>query len=128
MSVAEQRYRAVLAVIGDGGGVRGRRSMGVSRRTLNAWLARCEQDGLEGLVDRSRRPARYPHQMDPAVQVAVLEARRRHPGWGPRRLVYELKRQGLSTSESGVVASATTTERSPTGRASSTSTAAKSPS
>jgi hypothetical protein len=28
--------------------------------------------------------------MAAAAQVAVLEARRRHPGWGPRRIVHEL--------------------------------------
>lgn len=101
--MAEQRYKAVLAVIGDGRQVSEvAAAWGVSRQTLHAWLARYEHDGLEGLVDRSHRPAGCPHQMDPAVEVAVLEARRRHPGWGPRRIVYELKRRGLSASESGV--------------------------
>jgi transposase len=49
MSVTEQRYQAVLAVIGDGRTVtevaaRWR----VSRQTVHAWLARYEADGLEG--------------------------------------------------------------------------------
>src|SRR6476660_9950607 len=102
-SVAEQRYKAVLAVIGDGRQVSEAASAwGVSRQTLHAWLARYEQEGLEGLVDRSHRPHACPHQMDPAVEVAVLEVRRRHPGWGPRRIVHELARQGLSCTESGV--------------------------
>jgi transposase InsO family protein len=103
MSVAEQRYKAVLAVIGDGRQVsEAAAAWGVSRQTLHAWLARYEQEGLEGLVDRSHRPHACPHQMDPAVEVAVLEVRRRHPGWGPRRIVHELARQGLSCTESGV--------------------------
>src|SRR6476619_4451337 len=81
MSVAEQRYKAVLAVIGDGRQVsEAAAAWGVSRPTLHAWLARYEQEGLEGLVDRSHRPHACPHQMDPAVEVAVLEVRRRHPG------------------------------------------------
>jgi len=29
----------------------------VSRQTLHAWLARYEVEGLDGLVDRSHRPA-----------------------------------------------------------------------
>jgi transposase len=58
MSVAEQRYKAVLAVIGDGRQVSEvAAAWGVSRQTLHAWLARYEHDGLEGLVDRSHRPA-----------------------------------------------------------------------
>jgi hypothetical protein len=33
--------------------------------------------------------------MDPAVEVWVLEARRRNPDWGPRRLVHEAFRAGV---------------------------------
>jgi len=42
--------------------------------------------------------------MDPAVEVWVLEARRRNPGWGPRRLVHEASRAGVDPvpSRSGV--------------------------
>jgi transposase InsO family protein len=42
--------------------------------------------------------------MDPAIEVWVLEARRRNPDWGPRRLVHEATRQGLHPipSRSGV--------------------------
>ena len=48
MSVAEQRYKAVLAVIGDGRtATEVARDWGVSRKTLHAWLARYEVAGLE---------------------------------------------------------------------------------
>ena len=42
--------------------------------------------------------------MDPAIEVWVLEARRRNPDWGPRRLVHEASRNGLDPvpSRSGV--------------------------
>jgi transposase InsO family protein len=33
--------------------------------------------------------------MDPSIEVWVLEARRRNPGWGPRRLVHEAARVGV---------------------------------
>ena len=75
MSVTEQRYKAVLAVIGDGRTVSEvATDWGVSRRTMHRWLARYEGDGLEGLNSRSHRPARCPHQMPPAVEAMVLEA------------------------------------------------------
>jgi transposase InsO family protein len=105
LSVAEQRYKAVLAVIGDGRSITEvAGSWGVSRQTLHDWLVRYERAGLEGLVDRSHRPASCPHQMPAVVEVAVLEARRKHPGWGARRIVFELGRAGVSPvpSESGV--------------------------
>jgi transposase InsO family protein len=103
MSVAEQRYKAVLAVIGDGRTVTEvAASWEVSRQTLHTWLARYEDGGLEALADRSHRPRSCPHQMDASCEVAVLEARRRHPGWGPRRIVHELAKAGITASESGV--------------------------
>ncbi|WP_139210089.1 helix-turn-helix domain-containing protein, partial [Microlunatus flavus] len=79
LSVAEQRYQAVLAVIKDGRTVTEvAAAVGVSRQTLHAWLGKYEAGGLEGLADGSHRPAGHPRQMSASVEVAVLEARRAH--------------------------------------------------
>ena len=105
ISVAEQRYQAVLAVISDGLSISQVASkVGVSRQTVHAWLARYEAQGLEGLKDRSHRPDRCPHQMPAAVEAAVLELRRSRPYWGPRRLVFELAKRRVAPvpSESAV--------------------------
>jgi transposase-like protein len=94
MSVAEQRYKAVLAVIADGRTVTEvARDWGVSRQTMHVWLARYEE-GLEGLSNRSHRPAHSPHQMPAAWEAKVLETRRAKPYWGARRLALELTRKG----------------------------------
>ena len=103
--MVEQRYQAVRAVIADGRTVTEVAGQwGVSRQTLHAWLARYEAAGLEGLADRSHRPAACPHQMPAAVEAQVLELRRARPYWGPRRLVGELRRHGVDQvpSESAV--------------------------
>ena len=105
MSVTEQRYKAVQGVLADGrtvSEVAGQWS--VSRRTMHRWLARYEGEGLEGLGDRSHRPVHCPHQMPAAVEVMVLEMRRAHAYWGPRRIAFELARKGVepAPSESGV--------------------------
>lgn len=105
MSVVEQRYQAVLAVIRDGIPiVQVARRFDVSRQAVHRWLRRYEDQGLGGLADRSHRPPRCSHQMAPAVEVWVLEARRRNPEWGPRRLVHEASRSGIepAPSRSGV--------------------------
>lgn len=109
LSVAEQRYLAVLAVISDGETVTDVAArFGVSRKTVHAWLAKYEAGGLEGLGDRSHRPVGCPHQMAAVVEVAVAEMRRAHPTWGPRRLVFELAKRPVQLngkpvpSESGV--------------------------
>src|SRR5919112_6459990 len=100
MSVAEQRYRAVLAVISDGRTVTEvAAAVGVSRQTLHFWLGRYESDGLDGLADRSHRPTAHPQQMPPTVEAAVLEARRAHPSWGARRVVIELAGKGVTTNK-----------------------------
>lgn len=97
LSVAEQRYQAVLAVIADGLSVsQVAEKTGVSRQTIHAWLARYEAEGLEGLVDRSHRPASCPHQMRAEVEAALLELRRSRPYWGPKRLVFELSKRGVA--------------------------------
>jgi transposase len=57
LSVAEQRYQAVLAVISDGLSISlVAEKVGVSRQTLHTRLARYEVEGLDGLMDRSHRP------------------------------------------------------------------------
>ena len=92
--MAEQRYQAVMAVIGDGLSIsQVAEKLGVSRQTLHTWLARYEASGLDGLVDRSHRPVSCPHQMPAVVEAALLELRRSRPYWGPRRLVFELAKR-----------------------------------
>ncbi len=91
-----QRYQAVLAVLEDGlmvTEVAGK--IGVSRQTRHAWLRRYAQGGLDALADRSHRPRSCPHQMDPQVQVRLVELRQAHPTWGPDRLLYRLERENV---------------------------------
>jgi transposase InsO family protein len=93
LSVQEQKYQAVLAVLSDGRSVSEvAERWGVSRQSIHAWLRRYEDLGLAGLEPRSRRPGSCPHQMSGVVEARILELRRTHPGWGPRRILYELQR------------------------------------
>jgi transposase-like protein len=101
LSVAEQRYEAVRAVIVDGETVTDVAArFGVARKTVHVWLACYEARGLEGLGDRSHRPRSCPHQMPAAVEVAPVELRVAHPFWGPRRLSFELGKCEMPVSES----------------------------
>ena len=66
LSVMEQRYQAVLAVVQDGWKVTEvAERLGVSRQAVHAWIARYEQGGLPALADRSHRPGTCPHQIAP---------------------------------------------------------------
>jgi putative transposase len=63
------------------------RRYGVSRKTGYKWIERFETAGLEGLRERSRAPHACPHRIEPLVARAILDARRQHPSWGPRKLL-----------------------------------------
>ena len=60
---------------------------GVSRKTGYTWIDRYLTHGPQGLEERSRRPAPSPRQTPDHVVAAILEARRRHPSWGAKKLV-----------------------------------------
>ena len=60
---------------------------GVSRKTGYKWLARFEEDGKRGLTDRSRAPHSCPHKIPVAVAELLCAGRRKHPDWGPEKLI-----------------------------------------
>ena len=61
LSVAQQRYQAVLAVIEDGLQVsEAAAKFGVTRQALLSWLSRYAEGGLEALADRPHRPRSCP--------------------------------------------------------------------
>ena len=97
ISKMEQRYDAVTMVMRDGFSITDvAAKFNVSRQTVYRWLAKYEEGGLEALADESHRPLHVPHQMDGLIEVRVLDMRRRHHLWGPKRIHFELKKEGLN--------------------------------
>src|ERR1035441_9512082 len=92
----EQRYDAVTMVMREGFSITDiAAKFNVSRQTVYRWLAKYEAGGLEALADESHRPHHVPHQMIGVLEVRVLDMRRRHPLWGPKRIQFELKKAGV---------------------------------
>ena len=60
---------------------------GISRKTGYKWLERFESEGPVGLGDRSRRPHRSPNRTAEDIQALLIEVRRKHPRWGPEKLL-----------------------------------------
>lgn len=58
----------------------------ISRKTGYKWLDRFEHGGRAALHDRSRRPHHSPGAIADTVVEALVEARRRKPHWGARKL------------------------------------------
>jgi transposase len=96
LSVMEQRYQAVMAVIQDGWKVSEvAQHLGVARQSVHNWIARYEEGGLPRLADRSHRPHSCAHQIAPELEAVICELRRKHPGWGPRRIEHQLAKQSI---------------------------------
>lgn len=66
-------------------------SYGISRRVGYKWLTRFLVEGDRALEDRSRRPRTSPWAIAPDVATLLLTARRRHPTWGPRKILAYLR-------------------------------------
>lgn len=63
---------------------------GISRKTGYKFLERFERDGPEGLKDRPRVAHHFPHQTDREIVEPLLDFRRQHPDWGPKKVVTRL--------------------------------------
>ncbi|MEA3511213.1 MAG: helix-turn-helix domain-containing protein [Actinomycetota bacterium] len=95
LGVVEQRFQAVLEVLGGASVSDVARRYGVVRQTVHRWLRKYAESGVSGLADRSSRPHSCPHQMTPQVEARVVEMRRAHPGWGSRTIRYWLADEGV---------------------------------
>ncbi len=66
---------------------------GVSRKTIYKWIRRYEKQGLGGLVDQSRRPRSSPMRTSAEAVLEMIQLRKEHPTWGPKKIVAVLARR-----------------------------------
>jgi transposase len=81
------------------------RVFGIHRSTYYVWKRRVERHGLEILRPRERRRPRLPNQLSPFVEERIVAFALGHPGFGPRRIASELRRErwgGIVVSHNGV--------------------------
>lgn len=64
----------------------------ISRQKGYKWLDRYEDEGVDGLRDRSRRPHSNSRAIAAEVIELIVELRKRRPRWGPRKLLAILER------------------------------------
>lgn len=69
------------------------REFGISRTTGHKWVRRYREQGYAGLEEQTRRPKSAPLATAEELVVAVLESRRAHPSWGPKKLEVVLRRR-----------------------------------
>lgn len=62
------------------------RRFGVSRRVGYKWLKRYQLDGPSGLDDRAPLALTIKHKLPPSVVARIIQVRKEHPTWGPRKI------------------------------------------
>jgi putative transposase len=63
---------------------------GISRETGYVWKRRYLSEGLSGLEERSHAPHRHGSATPADLVVRIVEARKRRPFWGPKKLLAKL--------------------------------------
>jgi transposase InsO family protein len=74
------------------------RRFGVSRKTGYKWIERYEAGGPVGLMDRASTPHTHPDATPAELVDAVIEARKSHPTWGPKKLAAWLRERDAEVS------------------------------
>ena len=60
---------------------------GVSRKTAYKWIGRYAEGGEAALAERTRAPHRHPNATPLPLVMAVLREKKRHPTYGPAKLL-----------------------------------------
>jgi transposase InsO family protein len=66
------------------------KEFGISRKTAYKWIGRYAAEGPTGLEDRSHAPHSTPHKTSPRIAERLVQFRRKHRTWGPRKVRFRL--------------------------------------
>ncbi|MCX5742488.1 MAG: IS481 family transposase [Proteobacteria bacterium] len=67
------------------------REFGISRKTGDKFKQRFKELGEAGLLDQSRAPKVIPHKTAPEVVKLLIDEKKRHPSWGPKKIKTQLE-------------------------------------
>jgi transposase len=95
VSTVSLRLEFVKLVLANGNISKLCREFGISRKTGYKWLRRYQENGAEGLQDRSRRPHTSPNRTPAEMERRVLALRDKQPAWGDRKISRILQNEGV---------------------------------
>ncbi|MBX3032587.1 MAG: IS481 family transposase [Bdellovibrionaceae bacterium] len=78
------------------------RNLGVSRQHFYDIKTAIQEDGLDGLLEKSRRAPRTANRLSPEIEQKILDYSLEFPTHGQRRASNELKILGINVSDGGV--------------------------
>ncbi len=73
----------------------------ISRKTAHKWINRFKQHGQDGYHELSRRPHSCPWQTDASIVEELVALRKRHPNWGPKKLLDLMQRRDPGSPDPG---------------------------
>jgi transposase InsO family protein len=108
VSMMDQKREFVILACSEGANIRQLcRRFGISPTIGYKWIARFQQGGSAGLIERSRRPKNSPRRTPAAIEAKVLRVRERSNNvWGGRKIKRTLEDRG----ETDIPSASTITE------------------
>jgi putative transposase len=91
VKVEDQRKKFIIAVNEGSNFSDICHKFGISRPTGYKWLRRYEEEGLDGLYDRSKAPHSHQNTIEEYLQNKVLEIKCKFPKLGPKKIYAKLK-------------------------------------
>jgi transposase InsO family protein len=91
--VDERRRMVILASSGLYQKVELAEMFDVSRPTVDLWIDRYREFGEEGLMNRPSTPVRFPHRKSDEVRQRVIDEKKMHDDWGPKKIIDYLRRE-----------------------------------
>lgn len=71
---------------------------GVSRPTVDLWIDRYGEFGEAGLLNRAPIPKSFPHRKPEELRHRIIEEKKAHGDWGPKKIIDYLRREEPETS------------------------------
>jgi len=65
----------------------------ISRPTVDKWILRYEEEGIDGLKERSRAPNSCPHKTSDKIIDLIVSEKLKNVKRGPKKIIAKLKRQ-----------------------------------
>lgn len=78
------------------------RNLGVSRQHYYDIKSAIKEDGLQGLLEKSRKSPRLANRLSPEIEKKVLDYSLEYPTHGQVRVANEMKSEGIMISDGGV--------------------------
>lgn len=82
----DERLRFVARLLDGEGMSHVCREFGISRKTGYKIYKRYQEEGVEALNDRSRRPVRYANQLPEPIERLIVSCKKDKPHWGARKI------------------------------------------